>query len=158
VDDDRPCVQGHDDKLEDSVPNIPILPAGRPTLAEDLSVLAWLQITRDQLSPVCISHLCGALLEWSMTGDGQLWPDPVEPAAGPDCDHLELLVQITQRLIRRITDAPTVHVRFELARVGRELSHAVAGQRDPQALAAAQGRELLQRMPRLARQFSVGQP
>lgn len=140
------------------MPNIPPLPADWPTLDEDLSVLAWLQITREQLSPVCTSHLCGALLEWSMTGDGQLWPDPVEPAAGRDCDHLELLVQITKRLISRITGAPTVSARFDLARVGRELSHAVAGQRDPQALAEAQGRELLQRMPRLARQFSVSQP
>ncbi len=140
------------------MPTTPTLPTDRPTLAEDLSVLAWLQITRDQLSPVCTSHLCGALLEWSMTGDGQLWPDPVEPAGGPDGDHFELLVQITRRLISRITDAPTVTVRFELARVGRELSHAIAGQRDPQALAEAKGRELLQRMPRLARQFSVGQP
>ncbi len=132
-------------------------PAGRPTLDDDLSVLAWLQITRDQLSPVCTGHVCGALLEWCMTGDGQLWPDPVEPAAGPNCDHLELLVQITERLISRITDAPTVPARFELARIGRELSHAVAGQRDPQALAEARGRELLQRMPELARQFSIGQ-
>lgn len=54
------------------MPNIPTLPANRPTLAEDLSVLAWLQITRDPLSPVCTSYLCGALPQWSMTASGAL--------------------------------------------------------------------------------------
>ena len=133
-------------------------PSAEPSLAEDLSVLAWLQVTHDQLSEVCTGHVCGALLEWSMSGGGQLWPDPVEPADAADCDHLELLVQITQRLIWRITSTPSVEARFELARVARELSHAIAGQRDPQALAEARERELLHRMPDLARQFSLVLP
>ncbi len=58
------------------MPNTPTLPTEQPTLDEDLSVLAWLQFTRDPLSPACTSHPCGALLECSMTGVGQSCGEP----------------------------------------------------------------------------------
>ncbi len=118
------------------------------TLAEDLSVLAWLENSRSQLSSDCTNHLCGALLEWSMLDE--LWPDPLEPAAGPDCDHLEALIQVRERLLRRIVEASTVQARFDLARIGRELSNAIRGQRYPKGLAECRQRELVSRMPWLA--------
>ena len=121
-----------------------------PTLAQDLGVLAWLENTRDQLSAAALDYLCGALLEWSMIGAGQSWPDPHPPEAGRDCDHLELLVTITNRWIGRISAATAGADRWELARIGRELSHAIAAQRDSQALAEAKSREMLARMPWLA--------
>ena len=121
-----------------------------PTLAQDLQMLAWLENTRDQLSAAALDYLCGALLEWSMIGAGQLWPDPLPPEQGQDCDHLELLVEITNRWIGRIGAATASTGRWELARIGRELSHAIAAQRDPQALSEAESREMLSRMPWLA--------
>ena len=114
-------------------------------------MLAWLENTRDQLSAAALSHVCGALLEWSSIGAGQPWPDPLPPEQVEDCDHLELLVQITNRWIGRISAATAGTGRWGLARIGRELSHAIAAQRDPQALAEAQRREMLSRMPWLAR-------
>ncbi len=118
-----------------------------PTLVQDLSVLAWLENSRNQLSAACSNYLCGALLEWSLLG--QLWPDPLEPAAGPDCDHLQALDQLTDRLVRRIAHASTVEAPFDLARIGRELSNAIRAQRDPQGLVESRERELLTGMPRL---------
>ena len=117
-----------------------------PTLGQDLSVLAWLENSRNQLSADCTNYLCGALLEWSLLG--QLWPDPLEPAAGPDCDHIQALDQLTYRLVRRIADASTIEARLDLARIGRELSNAIRAQRDPQGLVESRQRELLTRMPR----------
>ncbi len=118
-----------------------------PTLVQDLSVLAWLENSRTQLSTACSNYLCGALLEWSLLGD--LWPDPLEPPAGPDCDHLQALVQLTNRLVQRIPDASTVEARLNLGRIGRELSNAVRAQRDPQGLIESRQRELATRVPRL---------
>ena len=118
-----------------------------PTLVQDLSVLAWLENSRTQLSTACSNYLCGALLEWSLLGD--LWPDPLEPPAGPDCDHLQALVQLTNRLVRRIPDASTVEARLNLGRIGRELSNAVRAQRDPLGLIESRQRELARRVPRL---------
>ena len=121
-----------------------------PSFERDLQVLAWLQVSQGQLTLASRSYLCGALLEWSMTGEGQLWPDPQPPRSGADDDHLQVLVEITNRWIERIGAQAASADRWELARVGRELSHAIAAQRDPQALAEAQSRELLSRMPHLA--------
>ncbi len=120
----------------------------QPTLEQDLSVLAWLETRREQLSSDCTDYLCAALLEWSMLGE--LWPDPAEPIAGPDCDHLEALVQITERLVRHAVVAQPISRRFELARVGRELGSAIHCQRDPQALSESRWRELVHRQPWLA--------
>ena len=135
---------------DDDDPTVP--PAGQrwstdsqPTLEQDLSVLAWLETHREQLSSDCTDYLCAALLEWSMLGE--LWPDPAEPIAGPDCDHLEALVQITERLVRHAVVAQPTARRFELARVGRELGTAIRCQRDPQALAESRWRELVHRQP-----------
>lgn len=120
----------------------------QPTLEQDLSVLAWLETRREQLSSDCTDYLCAALLEWSILGE--LWPDPAEPIAGPDCDHLEVLVQITERLVRHAVVAQPISRRFELARVGRELGTAIRCQRDPQELAESRWRELVHRQPWLA--------
>ncbi len=93
-------------------------------------------------------YLCDALLQWAMLGEG--WPDPAEPAAGPECDHLEVLVQIAERLVRRAVVAQPLSRRFELAGVGWELSNAIRCQRDPQALEDSQWRDTVHRMPWLA--------
>ncbi len=114
--------------------------------ARTLLVVRWGQL--QQLSSDCTDYLCAALLEWSMLGE--LWPDPAEPIAGPDCDHLEALVQITERLVRHAVVAQPISRRFELARVGRELGTAIRCQRDPQALAESRWRELVHRQPWLA--------
>ena len=133
-----------------------------PSMEQDLQVLSWLQLGQGQLSPLSCDYVCAALLEWSMLGDGrhgQLWPDPTPPGQ-PDGDHLELLVEITNRWIGRIGAGPGSTGpgstgsgsagRWELARIGRELSHAVAAERDPQALVEAESRAMLSRMPHLA--------
>lgn len=131
------------------------LPPGRPwpegplpSLEQDWSVLAWLHGS-DQLSAGAIGYLCDALLVGVFVGLS--WPqEESEPAAGPDCDHLQVLVQITERLTQRILLAQPVAAKFDLARVGRLLSHAVACQRDPDALEQSLDRELVHRMPELA--------
>lgn len=70
-----------------------------------------------------------------MGADRLGWPqEERELVAGPDCDHLQVLVQIVERLTQRIPLAQPVSAKFDLARVGRLLSHAVACQRDPDAL------------------------
>lgn len=120
----------------------------QPTLEQDLSVLSFLETHREQLSSDCTDYLCAALLEWSLLGE--LWPDPVAPMAGPGCDHLKVLVQITERLVGHAVVAPPAARRFALARVGRELGTAIRCQRDPQALAESQWRELVHRQPWLA--------
>lgn len=118
-----------------------------PPLEQDRAVLAWLH-SSDQLTAGATGHLCEALLEWALLGSS--WPHETEPAAGPDCDHLQVLVQITERLTQRITLAQPVSAKFELARIGRHLSQAVACQRDPDALQQSLDRELVHRMPWLA--------
>jgi hypothetical protein len=118
-----------------------------PALEQDLAVLAWLQCSHE-LSAGATGYVCDALLQWAMLGKS--WPDPAEPVAGPNCDHLEALVQIAERLVRRAVVAQPLSRRFELARVGRELSNAIRCQRDPQALEDSQWREMVRRMPWLA--------
>lgn len=118
-----------------------------PPLEQDRAVLAWLHGS-DQLTAAATGHLCEALLDWALIGSS--WPQESEPVAGPDCDHLQVLVQITERLTQRIALAQPVSVKFDLARLGRHLSHAVACQRDPDGLQQALDRELVHRMPWLA--------
>jgi hypothetical protein len=119
-----------------------------PTLEQDLAVLAWLQASH-QLSGEATGYICGALLEWVLLGEP--WPrDPAEPVAGPECDHLEALVQITERWVRRSVVAVPISRRFEMAMVGRELSFAIRCQADPLQLAESIEREMMHRMPWLA--------
>ena len=117
-------------------------------LQADLEVLAWLETERQQLSAECTDYICSALLEWSMLG--QQWPDPVEPPAARNGDHLSLLIGITQRLTRHALGAQPRSRRYELAAVVRQLTMALACQRDPQAVAESQWRELVHRQPWLA--------
>lgn len=124
-------------------PHVPL-----PSLEQDRSVLAWLHGS-EQLSAGAIGYLCDALLAGALVGLS--WPqEESEPAAGPDCDHVQVLVQITERIAQRIVLAQPVSAKFDLARVGRLLSHAVACQRDPDALQQSLDRELVHRMPWLA--------
>lgn len=119
-------------------------PADPPaTLEQDLAVLAWLQCS-SELSSDTTGYLCDALLQWALLGGD--WPDPAEPVGGPDCDHLEALVQIAQRWMQRAIAEP-IERRLELAHVGRGLGTAIACQRDPQALAESLWRELVHRQP-----------
>ena len=118
-----------------------------PSLEQDLGLLAWLQ-SSPTLSSQSTGYICDALLQWAMLGEP--WPDPVEPVAGPACDHLDLLGQVTERLSWRIHDAQPVARKFDLARIARELGHAIRCQRDPEALRGSLERELVHRMPWLA--------
>lgn len=120
---------------------------GPPSLEQDLALLAWLQ-SSSNLSAQSTGYICDALLKWAMLGE--LWPDPVEPRAGSECDHLDLLGQVTERLSWRIHDAQPLARKFDLARIARELSNAIRCQRDPEALQGSLERELVHRMPWLA--------
>ena len=66
---------------------------------------------------------------------------------GAECDHLEALVQITERSVGRSVVAAPISRGFEMAMVGRELSRAIPCQTDPQQLAGSIEREMVQRMP-----------
>ncbi len=114
-------------------------------LQADLEVLAWLETDRQQLSAECTDYICSALLEWAMLGQG--WPDPTEPTAGRDGDHLATLVRITERLTRHALAAQPRSRRYELAAVVRQLTLAIACQHDPQAVAESQWRETVHRQP-----------
>ena len=118
-----------------------------PSLVQDLGLLAWLQ-SSPNLCSQSTGYICDALLQWAMLGE--LWPDPVEPPAGPECDNLDLLGQVTERLSWRIHDAQPLARKFDLARIARELSNAIRCQRDPEALRGSLERELVHRMPWLA--------
>ena len=130
-----------DDTVHRSVGPWPADPL--PTLEQDLSVVAWLQGST-QLSSATTGYLCDALLAWALL-DGE-WPEPAEPVAGADCDHLDALVQLIDRWRRRALAEPLGR-RLELAHVGRGLATAVACQRDPDALAESQWREMVHRQP-----------
>jgi hypothetical protein len=119
----------------------------QPSLEQDLALLAWLQ-SSSNLSAQSTGYICDALLQWAMLGE--LWPDPVEPLAGPECDHLDLLGQVTERLSWRIHDAQPLARKFDLARIARELGNAIRCQRDPEALRGSLERELVHRLPWLA--------
>ena len=118
-----------------------------PSLDQDLEWLAWLQ-SSPNLSAQSSGYICDALLQWAMLGEQ--WPDPVEPPAGPECDHLDFLCQVTQRLSWRIHDIQPVSRKFQLAGIARELANAIACQRDPELLRGSLDRELVHRMPWLA--------
>lgn len=119
----------------------------QPSFEEDLSLLLWLQASGD-LAAETAGYICDALLQWAMLGEA--WPDPVEPLAGPECVHLDLLEQVTERLSWRIHDAQPLARKFDLARIARELGNAISCQRDPAALRGSLERQLVHRMPWLA--------
>jgi hypothetical protein len=136
----------HADRPDVHPSDAPWLADPLPSLEQDLSVVAWLQCSA-QLSSATTGYLCDALLAWALLG-GE-WPDPAEPVPGPDCDHLEALVQLVDRWRRRALAEP-IGRRLDLAHVGRGLATAVACQRDPDALAESQWREMVHRQPWLA--------
>jgi hypothetical protein len=117
------------------------------TLEQDRSVLAWLHGS-NQLSPATTGYLCEALLEWALLG--LTWPEEAEPDAGPDCDHLQALAQIAERLQQRIVLAQPLSAKFDLGRVGRLLNRAIRCELDPVALQDSLDRELVHAMPWLA--------
>ena len=120
---------------------------GPPSLEQDVALLAWLQ-TSSNLSAQCTGYICDALLQWAMLVEA--WPDPEEPLAGSNCDHLDLLGQITERLSWWVHDAQPLARKFELARIARELGNAIRCQRDPEALRGSLMRELVHCRPWLA--------
>lgn len=119
-------------------------PALPPTLAQDLSVLVWLQGS-SALSAQTTGYICDALLGWALRG--QAWPDPAEPIAGPEDDDLAVLTQVTDRLAALVRDTRPTAARFDLAELGRDLQTAIRCQQDPQGLADCVERELLHRQP-----------
>ena len=116
-----------------------------PALERDLAVVAWLETTQQQLSQACTDHILTALLDWSTAG--QRWPEPTAPAAGPLCDHLDALVQATQRLRQHALQGHSPARRYELAALVRGLTLAIACQQDPTAVAEEQWRATVQRQP-----------
>lgn len=133
-------------------PTVP--PAGQqwpsaplPDLEHDREVLSWLQCS-PQLSTDVKGHLVDALLDWALSGCG--YPQMALPDAGPDCDHLQALQQIIERIPQRIAEATTVADKLELGRAGRMLSRAFWAARDPQGVQDAIDRELVMAMPWLA--------
>ena len=72
------------------------------------------------------------------------------PDAGADCDHLQALVDIYERLRWRVVEARSVADKLELGRTGRLLGRAVWAVRDPDAVRDSVDRELLVEMPWLA--------
>lgn len=117
------------------------------TLEQDRSVLAWLHGS-NQLSPATTGYLSEALLEWALLGLS--WPEEAEPTAGPDCDHLQALAQIAERLQQRIVLAQPLSAKFDLGQVGRLLNRAIRCELDPVALQDSLDRELVHAMPWLA--------
>jgi hypothetical protein len=120
-------------------------PAAHPCVERDLAIVAWLETTQQQLSPACTDHILTALLDWSTAG--QRWPEPTAPAAGPLCDHLDALVQATQRLRQHALQGHSPARRYELAALVRGLTLAIACQQDPTAVEAEQWRATVQRQP-----------
>lgn len=107
-----------------------------PTLQQDLSLLAWLQ-TSTVLSPMGSGLVCDALLQAVLTGVASGWPDPISPGEEPESGHVNLLVQVTERLVGRAAAARRLSLKLDLGRIGRQLSLAIAGERSPEALAEA---------------------
>ena len=122
-------------------------PDPSPTLEQDRQVLAWLQCSAELGSEVT-GYLCDTLLDWSLHG-GRPYPEMALPAAGPDCDHLQALTEIIERIPRRIVEAETVAGKLELGRVGRLLRRAARASEDPQAVRESINRDLLMTMPEL---------
>ena len=139
-----------DDSSDSTVPTVP--PASQlwpqeamPSVEQDRQVLAWLQCSADLGSEVT-GYICDALLDWSLHG-GRPYPEMALPAAGPNCDHLQALQEIIERIPRRIVDAETIAEKLELGRAGRLLRRATWASVDPQAVRASIDRELLMTMP-----------
>jgi len=118
-----------------------------PDLERDREVLAWLQCS-SQLSGDVTGYLVDALLDWALSGRG--YPQMALPDAGPDCDHLQALQQIIERIPQRIAEARTVADKLELGRAGRMLSRALWASWDPEGVKDAHDRELIMAMPWLA--------
>ncbi len=116
-------------------------------LEHDREVLSWLQCS-PQLASEVKGYLVDALLDWALTGRG--YPQMTLPDAGPDCDHLQALQQIIERIPQRIAEAETVADKLELGRAGRLLSRAFWAAWDPQGVQDAIDRELIMAMPWLA--------
>ena len=133
-------------------PTVP--PAGQqwpsdplPDLEHDREVLSWLQCS-PQLNADVKGYLVDALLDWALRG--RSYPQMALPDAGPDCDHLQALQQIIERIPQRIAEAQTVADKLELGRAGRMLSRAFCAAWDPQGVQDAIDRELIMAMPWLA--------
>ena len=147
---DRPFVSDLHDLLDttapparDQWPSDPL-----PALEHDRQVLAWLQCS-PELGHQVTGYICDALLDWSQHG-GRPYPDMALPDAGPQCDQLQALREITERIPQRVLEAATVAEKLELGRAGRLLSRASWAAFDPQAFRVAVDRELLMTMPWLA--------
>lgn len=111
-----------------------------PELEHDLEVVSWL-VCSSQLGGEVTGYLCDALREWAVAGRG--YPQMRLPDAGPDCDHLQELKVILDRIPQRIIDAETVAEKMDLGRFGRLLSRAFWASWDPQAVRESAERELL---------------
>ena len=118
-----------------------------PTLEHDLEVLSWL-VCSPQLGGEVTGYLCDALQGWALAGHG--YPQMALPDAGPDCDHLQAMKVIIDRIPQRIIDADSVAQKMDLGRFGRLLSRAFWASWDPQAVRESADRELLMAMPWLA--------
>jgi hypothetical protein len=123
-----------------------------PSLEHDLAVVEWLQCS-GALSAETTGYLCDALLQWTLLGGS--WPVPAAPPGLADDDHLQELVRLHERWLRRALGAPPSR-RLELAYVGRALGVAIRCEQDPRALAESQWRELVHLDPRLGPQPASG--
>lgn len=147
---DSPIFSDRHDLLDPTVPLASDLwpSAQLPSLEHDRQVLAWLQCS-PELGHQVTGYICDALLDWSLHG-GRPYPDMALPDAGSQCDHLQALREIIERLPQRVLEAETVAEKLELGRAGRLLSRASWAAFDPQAVRDAVDRELLMTMPWLA--------
>ena len=115
-----------------------------PALEHDLEVLSWL-VCSPQLGGEVTGYLCDALADWALAGHG--YPQMALPEAGPDCDHLQAMKVIIDRIPQRIIDADSVAQKMDLGRFGRLLSRAFWASWDPQAVRESVDRELIVVMP-----------
>lgn len=130
-----------------------------PALECDLEVLSWL-VCSPQLGGEVTGYLCDALATWALAGRG--YPQMTVPYGaaatmsaelpdmGPDCDHLQTLKFIVDRIPQRIVDADGVSLKMDLGGLGRLLSRAFWASSDPQAVREALDRELRMTVPWLA--------
>jgi len=118
-----------------------------PELEHDLEVLSWLACS-PQLGEEVTGYLCDALAAWALAGHG--YPQMALPEAGPNCDHLQALKVIIDRIPQRIIDADSIAQKMDLGRFGRLLSRAFWASWDPQAVLESVDRELVTTMPWLA--------